>query len=232
MTIELQTTATGTPVFTETSLSWEHFLEGSLGSGRELMVLIGSVDSQTPSIASATLSGSALTPAASQDLVEITNTVGPGGNAFPNAYTLGLADPVTAIQTITGTITIEFDETVTNMNGVSAYFTGVNVGDPFTSTVERLITHTGQPDFDIGVDFTPTATGNWVIDLCVAHSSNHNDHTPGIDQAKFVDFNINGPRFTATYKEITSLDTSGITRSGVGGEFAGVSLTAVELNNL
>ncbi len=230
--IKLETTATGIPVFTESSLSWEHFLEGPLGDGRELMVFIGAIDSQSPSIISATLSGTALTPAASQDFTEIASAVGPGGQAFPTAYILGLADPVVATGTITGTITVEFDETVSNMNGISAYFINVDTADPFTSTVEGVTTNPIHPNFDIAVDFTSTVSGHVVIDLCVAQSSNHNDHTPGIDQIKFADFNMNGPRFTATRKTITASGTTEITRSGVGGEFAGVSLIAVELNNL
>ncbi len=89
-----------------------------------LVAVVAALDSENPRVTSATFSGTTL-----QNMDLVATTVGVGGQSFPNAYMFVLGDPLPS-GTISGIITVQFDEIVSLMNGVSAVFGGVDAGNP------------------------------------------------------------------------------------------------------
>jgi len=219
----LITTATGVQVRRETELRWIHFMEGT--NDAALVAVVAGLDSESPRVTSATFSGATL-----QNMDLVATTVGVGGQSFPNAYVFVLGDPLPS-GTVSGIVTIQFDEVVSLMNGVSALFGGVDDGNPTVGGSQSKVINTEPPGFDIDQLFTTITTGSVVLDVCFAESSNHNIHAAGPDQTKFADVQFNGPRFTATYQSVPTMTGIVMTRSGVGGPYAAVSYTLMALRS-
>lgn len=219
----LNTTATGVQVRRETELRWIHFMEGT--NDTALVAVVAALDSETPRVTSATFSGATI-----QNLDLVATSVGVGGDSYPNAYVFVLGDPLTS-GTVSGTITVQFDEIVSLMNGISAVFGGVDAGNPTVGGSQSIVLNTEPPAFDISQEFTTLTTGSIVVDVCFAESSNHNVHSAGPDQITFGDYQFNGPRFTATYRSVPTITGITMTRSGVGGPYAAVSHTLMALRS-
>lgn len=227
MSIQLITTATGLQAATENSISWEHPMFGPVSNGAMLLALIGGVDSEVPNPVSATFSGTALTPLPAQAMTTVASVNGIGGQSFPCGFIFALTDPVSVTGTVTGTITVAFDQDVGTMQGMSVVFSG---GDgTFDNGLVHQTINTLVPDFDITNPFTTTATGSMVIDMCIAESSNHNNHEVPSAQVKFADLSFSGPRMTATYSGVADISTIDMSRLEAGGPFAGVTLITFAL---
>lgn len=220
----LTTTATGVQVRRETELRWIHFMEGT--NNTVLIAVVAALDSENPQVTSATFSGAAV-----QNLDLVATSVGAGGDSYPNTYVFVLGNPLTS-GTVSGIINVQFDEVVSLMNGISAIFGGVDAGNPTVGGSQSIVLNTDPPDFDVSQNFTTLTTGSVVLDVCFAESSNHNIHSAGPDQITFGDYQFNGPRFTATYRLVPTITGITMTRSGVGGPYAGVSHALLALRSV
>ncbi len=229
MVISLLTTATGTRQTSETQIAWEHETVGPLVSGEMLLVFVGAVDSQHPSVTSAIFSGTGLTPFDSQNLEVVSSVVGAGGGSFPCGFVYSLDNPITGTGTVTGTVTLDFNESIGVMSGVSAIFTGGSgvLDGPAGSVTEN----TEIPNYSIFRNFTTTAANSLVIDMCISESSNHNSHVVPSGQTGFGDVKLSGPRFTTTYSGVSSPSTVNIGREQVGGTFAAATLITLALRD-
>ncbi len=227
MTIKLITTATGLQLATESTISWEHPMVGPVNGGAVLLALIGAVDSEVPNPVLAVFSGTALTPLDAVPMATVANINGIGGQSFPCGFIFAAVNPVSVTGTVTGTITIAFDQEVGTMQGMSVVFSG---GDgTFDNGLVHQTINTDLPDFDITNPFTTTATGSLVVDMCISESSNHNNHKVPSAQMKFADLSFSGPRVTATYSGIADISTIEMGRLEAGGPFAGVTLITFAL---
>jgi hypothetical protein len=192
---------------------------------------VGGIDSQHPSITNATFSGSGLSPFAGTPLVPAAAGTGVGGSSYPCAWIFTLGAPVPSMTgTVTGTIDITFDENVTRMIGMSTVISGVS--GTFDGAPVHLAQNTQAEDgFTISGTYTTTGTNTVIVDICMSESSNHQAHYVETDQNKFGEILFSGPKYSLSYRDVPFPDSVGVVRSGVGGPFAGVSLTAIGLES-
>jgi uncharacterized membrane protein YgdD (TMEM256/DUF423 family) len=226
MPIELVTTATGLQASTESSLSWEISAVGPVNNNDTLLVFVGAVDSQKPSIGSAVFSGSALTPIAAQAMTTVAEVTGPGGISFPCGFVFMLVDPITTAGTVTGTIVVNFNEDIGIMQGMAAIFSGTNSLDVNATSITIP---TQLPNFEVSKTQSTTASGSMLMDMCVSESSNHNDHDLGSGLNLFGNLFFSGPRMTTTYSGLESPATGTMSRLQAGGPFAGATLISFSL---
>jgi len=213
MTISVLAVSTGTAGLKQQEFSWVHNAPAT-GTSDFLLACVGAVDHGRPNVVSATYSGIPMTTIAS--------TVGAGGDPFPYGYMFYLASPPGT----SGTIQIVFDEYVSTINGASLALAGVS-GTPHVG-FGASPANTQWPDFDISVDFLTPASGA-IFDLCMSQSSNHNIHVVGSGQTKLADVFLNGPRFSTSYRLVSSGGMYTMSRLQSGGPHAGSSLTAAFL---
>lgn len=198
-------------------------------SGTEVMFgFIGMVDAERPNFHSATFTVNA---GFSQPMELVAQNIGPGGSPFPAGFIVALKNPVAT----SGTLRVEFDETVAVMNGIGLVYSGLN-------TASDIIPHTGTrtnpqpPNFVISGTMT-VPSGNLVIDMIMSESSNHTAHVvtrpwtnptySGIAEAA-----VSMHKFSLA-DQIASVDGPVfLTREDVGGPFAGATITAVAIETL
>jgi len=229
--ISIVTTATGVQdLSTENQISWEHVVDAPIGDGTILLAFVGGVDSERPSITSATLSGSAKSPLPEVPLTTAIEVVGAGGSSFPSAWISYLGSPFASVTgTVTGTITMAFDEDIGRFQGMSAIVSGTN-GQ--LDSVSSITQHTQPPGFDITNTHLTTTTGVVLVDMCISESSNHNDHIVGAGQERFGIVPFSGPMFSTSARP--SGQTGGafeLVGSGSGGPFAGATLVVLALES-
>jgi hypothetical protein len=226
MIVGITTTATGIETTNSATISWEQEFDSPVSGGNTLLVFVGGIDSQTPQPLTATMSGSGVSPREVVPLTTAVSLTGPGGSSFPCAWLFTLDSPMPAAGTVTGTIDITFDEPVGRMNGMSAVLTGT-AGGGLVGAPNSIAQHTQLPDFIISGTETNIPGGSIVVDMCMSESSNRNTHLVGINQNKFGNVFFTGPTYSTSFKEILVTGDVEMTRTGVGGPFAGVSLTTV-----
>jgi hypothetical protein len=231
MIARVLTTTTGIQQSTSTSIAWEHELEVPLRLGSTLIAFVGGVDSHQPTVTSATFSGSGLSPFAGTPLIPAAAGTGAGGSSYPCAWVFTLGAPVPSLTgTVTGTIDIEFDEDVGLMTGMSTVISGAS--GTFDGAPVHFVQNTQVEDgFTISGTYTTTGTNTIVIDMCMSESSNHQTHAVPADQNKFGEILFSGPNYSLSYKDVPFPESVGVVRSGVGGPFAGVSLTTIGLES-
>ena len=232
--MSLLTIATGVGLTSENEISWNHAAETPVGSGTTLLVFVGGIDSQKPSVVSATLSGSEKSPTLpTQTLSTVIEATGAGGSSFPNGWITYVNNPfntVTATGIVTGTVTVGFDETVGRMQGLSAIISGTS--GAFDGVPVFTAQNTQWPGFAISHTHSTTAAGTLLVDLCISESSTHNDHIVGAGQTKFGDVLFGGPKISTSLEVTTTTGSYELSRSGCGGPFAGVSLISVALESV
>jgi hypothetical protein len=231
MIANVLTTTTGIQQSTATGISWEHELEGPLRLGSTLIAFVGGIDSQKPAATTATFSGSGIAPFPGTPLVPAAAGTGAGGSSYPCAWVFTLGAPVPSLTgTVTGTITIGFDEDVGLMMGMSTVISGVS--GTFDGAPVHFAQNTQVEDgFTISGTYTTTGTNTVVVDMCMSESSNHQLHYIGTDQNKFGEILFSGPKYSLSYRDVPFPDSVGVVRSGVGGSFAGTSLTTIGLES-
>jgi hypothetical protein len=198
-------------------------------SGTEIMFgFIGMVDAERPNFHSAKFTVNA---GFSQPMELVAQNIGPGGSPFPAGFIVALKNPVAT----SGTLRVEFDETVAVMNGIGLVYSGLN-------TASDIKSHTGTrsnpqpPDFVIEDNTFVVSSGNLVIDMCMTESSNHTAHVvltgtnptySGVGSAA-----VSMHKFSLA-DQIASIDGPVfLTREDVGGPFAGATVTAVAIETL
>lgn len=229
MVASLITAATGIQQVSGKTLSWEMITTGPQQAGHTLLVFVGGLDSQKSIPVLATISGSAKSPFAAVPLTTAVNFTGPGGHSFPCAWVFKRGSPIPIAGVVTGTINIEFNEVVTRMQGMSAIISGTN--GTFDGPPRAIAQHTDLPDFEISNTYTTTGTNSILVDICMSEASNHQDHTVGAGQTTFGSVFFTGPKYTTTYRDAPTSGTRTMRRLGVGGPFAGVSLTILGLES-
>ena len=229
MTARLITTATGTQRTNASSISWEQEMEGPVGAGNVLLAFVGGVDSQKPDPVSATMSGTAVSPMAEVPLTTAMVANGAGHGTFPCGWVFLLNSPTVPAGTVTGTITVEFDEQVGRMQSMSAIISGTSGN--FDGAPQIIFQHTQPPDFLISGTHTTTGTNTILIDMCMSESSNHQIHDLGEDQFPFGSVFFSGPKYTISYKDAPTPGNLAMVRMNVGGPFAGVSLITIGLES-
>ncbi len=229
MSATLITTATGIQKVNSTAISWEQEFEGPVQAGNVLMVFVGGIDSQKPEPISATFSGSAVSPLAAVDMTTAISLSGPGGSSFPCAWIFILPSPMPSIGTVTGTISIEFDDPVARMTGISAVISGVN--GTLDGPPTYIAQHTQLPDFSISGSHTTTGMNTVLVDMCMSESSNHQGHLVGENQNKFGSILFTGPKYSTSFKDAPTPGDISMIRTDVGGPFAGVSLITIALES-
>jgi len=229
MTGRIVTTATGIQEVTSSRISWEMEFPGPVLDGNTLIAFVGGVDTTKPEPTSATLSGAAVSPLASVPLTTAIVHTGPGGSSFPCAWLFTLDEPMPLAGTVTGTLTVEFDEPVGRMNAMSAVVSGTS--GTFDGPPSCIVQHTQLPDFAISGTYTTTGTNTILIDMCMSEGSNHQDHDVGEDQFPFGSVFFSGPKYTTSFKDVPLPGDIGMVRTNVGGPFAGVSLVTIALES-
>ncbi len=227
MIATLITTATGIQEVNSLTISWEQEFEGPVQEGNTLIAFVGGVDTQKPTAVSATLSGAAVSPLPAVPLTTAIEVTGAGGSSFPCAWIFTLPAPMPSTGTVTGTLTVEFDEPVGRMNGMSAVISGANGTLDSGPTV--IAQHTQLPDFSISGTHTITGTNSILIDMCMSESSNHQGHVMGANQNQFGSVFFTGPKYSTSFKDVPSPADIDMVRMDVGGPFAGVSLITIAL---
>jgi len=228
--ISIVTTATGVQdLSTENQISWEQVVDAPVGSGTMLLAFVGGVDSQRPSITSATLSGSAKSPLPEVPLTTAIEVVGAGGSSFPSAWISYLGSPFASVTgTVTGTITMTFDDEIGRFQGMSAIVSGTNGQLDSASSITQ---HTQPPGFDITNTHLTTTTGVVLVDMCISESSNHNDHIVGTGQERFGLVVFSGPMFSTSARPAGQDEGAfELVRSGSGGPFAVLNLIVCPLD--
>lgn len=227
------TTATGTPQTNTNELSWEHAVDTPLGSGMTLYALVGGVDSQRPKFVSTTLSASTKSPALpTQVLSTATEVVGEGGSSHPCGWIAYLHDPfesVTSTGSVTGTVTVTFDDRVGRMQGMSVIISGT--AETFDSDPSYTAQNTQYPGFAIANTHLTSTPGAMLLDLCVSESSTFNDHTAGASQTKLSEFEFGGPKVSTSYVIAGTNGNYDVIRSGAGGPFAGAALITLPIKS-
>ncbi len=225
------TTTTGIQQSTATEISWEHELEVPLRLGSTLVAFVGGIDSQKPTVSTATFSGVGIAPFDGVPLVPAAAGTGAGGSSYPCAWVFTLGAPVPSLTgTVTGTIAIGFDEDVGLMMGMSTVISGVS--GTFDGAPVHFAQNTQVEDgFAISGTYTTTGTNTVVVDMCMSESSNHQTHAVPTDQNKFGEAFFSGPKYSLSYRDVPSPGSVDVVRSGVGGPFAGVSLTTIGLES-
>jgi hypothetical protein len=228
MTASIVTTATGLAYANTSSIVWQHEMEGPIGPGHALVAFVGGVDSQKPDPISATLSGTGVSPISEQALSTAVTVNGTGHGHFPCGWIFTLGAPVIPSGVVTGTITIEFDERVGRIAGMSAIISGTNgTIDNYPQSISQ---HTQHPEFVISGTYTTTGTNTVLVDMCMSESSNHQNHVVS-GQTLFGDVFFSGPKYTLTYLDAPAPGTFVLSREEVGGPFAGVSLIIIGLES-
>jgi hypothetical protein len=226
----LITTATGVSgITTSNKISWEQEAQQPLASGTMLLVFVGGVDSEKPSVSSVTLSNSPLSPGLeTQVLSTAIEATGAGGSSFPSAWVGYLYEPfASGTSLVTGTITVEFDEDVGRMQGMSAIVSGTS--GVFDGGAMSISQHTQLPDFGLAAEYLTRGNGSLLVDMCVSESSNHNGHFVGPNQNKFGDVFFSGPKLSTSFKQTGASGTYPVSRFDCGGPFAGVTLVTFAL---
>lgn len=229
MSASVNTTATGIQEVTSSRISWEHVFDGPVLTGNTLIAFVGGIDTFKPEPTSATLSGAAVSPLAAVPLTTASVATGPGGSSFPCSWLFTLQDPMPLTGTVTGTLTVEFDEPIGRMNAMSAVLSGTSGnldGSPIC-----IAQHTQLPDFAISGTYTTTGTNTVLVDMCMSESSNHQGHVAGEDQFPFGSVFFTGPKFSTSFKQVSAPGDVGMVRTDVGGPFAGVSLVTIALES-
>ncbi len=229
MTARLITTATGIQEVTSSRISWEQEFEGPVQTGNTLIAFVGGVDTGKPEPISATMSGAAVSPLAEVPLTTAIVATGAGGSSFPSAWIFTLDSPMPLAGTVTGTLTVEFDEPVGRMNAMSAVISGTS--GTFDGSPGCIFQHTQHPDFSISGTYTTTGTNTILVDMCMSESSNHQDHDVGEDQFPFGSVFFTGPKYTTSFKDVPVPGDISMVRFDVGGPFAGVSLITLALES-
>ena len=193
-------------------------------SGTEILFgFVGMVDAERPNLHSAKFT---VTSNFSQDMELVSQSVGAGGNPFPAGFIVALKNPAAT----SGTMRIEFDETVAVMNGIGLVYSGLD-------TASYFIPHTGPaintqlPNFRIEDNTFVVPSGNFILDMCMSESSNHTSHVlPSGSLSTLVDSAaVSMHKFSLAQQVASSGGPVLLEREDVGGPFAGVSLTAVSI---
>lgn len=223
MPVEVTTSGFTNPVLNSRHLEID--MIGIPVSGTEVMYgFIGLVDDGLPRLHSAEFSVTAMF---SQPMELVAQNVGAGGDPFPAGIIVALKNPVAS----SGTLRIEFNETVAVMNGIGLVYTGVNTASTFLPHIGPA-TNTQSPDFLIQ-DTLAVPSGHLVLDLCVATSSNHTVHAipSGVPSEAVADSSISMHKLSVA-SQISDGGTVTIAREDAGGPFAGTTLTAVSIETL
>lgn len=221
MPVEITASGFGESVTNQSQISLD--LIGVPVSGTEvLFAFVGMTDAGRPNFSSAEYG---VTGFSTQPLELVVDHKGAGGNSFPAAFIVALKDP----SATSGTLSINFDESVAAMNAIALVFSGLdsafgNYGSQLGSVINPQL-----PDFRIE-DTYVAASGNLVLDLCVTESSNHTLHllSSGSDANKVGDFSIGTGKFSVVWQLASSGGPRVIERDNCGGPFAGASLTTVD----
>jgi hypothetical protein len=118
------------------------------------------------------------------------------GNAFPSLHIFVLKEPSFGGPQSSGQITVELDQTGSNVNALAVCYTGVNTAGAgydsasFVSQVYDNITTVGT----ISGNLSTANVGDLLVDCVVAQAGIPDDHTPGTDQTLVdkVDLNTGG----------------------------------------
>jgi hypothetical protein len=227
MTVEVTTLGTRSPLLNTRNIDID--MIGIPVSGTEVMFgFIGMVDAQRPNFHSAKFTVNA---GFSQPMELVAQNIGPGGSPFPAGFVVALKNPVAT----SGTLRVEFDETVTVMNGIGLVYSGLN-------TASDIIPHIGTrsnpqpPNFAIDDNTFVVSSGNLVIDMCMAESSNHTTHlvVTGTNPtySGVADSAVSMHKFSLADQIATMDGPVFLTREDVGGPFAGATITAVAVETL
>jgi hypothetical protein len=188
-----------------------------------MFACIGMVDGERPNFHSADFTAFS-GPVQSMELVS--SNVGTGGTPFPAGFIVGLKDPAA----VSGTIRVEFDDNAAVMNGTGLVFSGLDTGDSFTPHRGPAL-HTQLPDFVITDATMVVPSGQLVLDLCVAQSSNHNSHLvpSGSLSTRLAEASVSMHKLSLAYQITSSGGPVILVREQCGGPFAGVTFTAVSI---
>jgi hypothetical protein len=196
-------------------------------SGTEVMfVCVGMVDAGRPNLVSAEF----IIPSAPDQTMElVSSSVGAGGNSFPAGFIVALKDPAAT----SGTVRVVFDEYVAVMNGIGLVFSGLDSAGGVFIPHAALPLNPQLPDFRVE-DYLTVPSGQFVLDMCMAESSNHTAHvlTSGSLSTKIADTSVSMHKFSTVWQVTSSGGPALIEREDCGGPFAGVSLTAVSIGTI
>jgi hypothetical protein len=135
--------------------------------------------------------------------------------------------PIPISGVVTGTIYIEFNEVVNRMCGMSAIISGTS--GAYDGPTNGIVQHTQLPDFFISSTHATSGTNSILVDVCMSEASNHQTHTLGAGQIDIGSIFFTGPKYSVSYKQAPVPGTGTMSRGGVGGPFAGVSLVILGL---
>ncbi len=163
-------------LFTEQEFEFTH-TDGATGSGSFLVCFVGVIESNVGSAQAleATFSG------AVEQSMTLAHEVTGHGNAFPSLHIFTLTDPSFNTE---GSISVRFDEPVSNVQAFSVVYTGVNTTSlgyspgSFVSNVRPTPTSTGI----ISGSLSTANPGDLLVDCVVAMAGLPDDHTVGNDQ--------------------------------------------------
>ncbi len=223
MTVEITTSGFRSPRVNKRDLLIN--MIGIPVSGTEVMyALVGMVDAERPNFHSAEFS---VTSSFSQPMELVAQNVGAGGEPFPAAFIVALKNPAAT----SGTIRVEFDDNVAVMNGMGLVFSGLNTGSSFIPHTGPAV-HTQRPDFLVEDGTMVVPSGQLVLDICMAQSSNHTGHLvpSGSLPTKIEEASVSMHKFSAAFQVTESGGPVLLQREECGGPFAGVTLTAVSID--
>jgi hypothetical protein len=223
MPVEVTTSGFTNPVLNSRNIDID--MIGIPVSGTEVMYgFVGLMDDGSPRLHSAKFT---VTSAFSQDMELVSQNVGAGGDPFPAGIIVALKNPVAT----SGTLRVEFDETVAVMNGVGLVYTGLNTASDFSPHTGPA-TNTQSPQFLIQ-DTLTVPSGHLVLDLCVAASSNHTVHAipSGLPAKSVAESSISMHKLSIA-SQVSDGGTVTIAREDAGGPFAGTTLAAVSIETL
>jgi len=210
--------ANGTPPsLNSTSISWTHTINTSLGQQGKILVAFVGVDGfqfGAADITSATFDGESMT-------VFLSSRADAGAGNF----VMFLADPPLVT---TGTLTVNFNSQVSNMNGLSVYFGNALVKDGAprdNGTTTKVID--GPSAGTIDDDFTTTLDFSTVIDIVNSSNPNSDTHVVGAGQTLIAEVSTGTARqFSVSSKNVVTAGTTNMARSDIGG-----NLNQVRQNN-
>lgn len=226
MSVEVTSSGFRTPLFNTRNIDID--MVAIPVSGTEVLFgFIGMVDAERPNFHSARFT---INSSLSQPVELVAQTVGPGGSPFPAGFIVALKNPIAT----SGTLRVEFDETVAVMNGIGLVYSGLNTSSDFTPHTGPVI-NPQTPDYNItssGSYVVPS--GHLVLDMCMSESSNHIVHeVPDWSPATRVAATaVSMHKFSLASQITTSGGPVTLEREDVGGPFAGASLTAVAIETI
>lgn len=215
-------------LFTESQISWQHVanptgssLGPPTGSGIALLVFVGAIDSEKVTANSVTYSGGPVP----QPMTLVHETTG-AGNSYPSGHVFVLTDPTFTGTLRVGDVTVEMDQSVTNINAMSVVVTGVDTfAGPLLGTPESFfdfnLTAGGGIDATAisGTITTDPAFDALIMDLAVAAAGLPDNHTPGADQTLVdtaLELNKAGSaKLSVSYKVALSNGITGMIRENI-----------------